>query len=86
MVDDRDRDDLFQEYIEKLGEQVNEEKRVQSNLQIEKFKKLMSADSNINQETKWSYIENEYYLKKKPTEDLNKKDNVMFDQTHMDLL
>lgn len=39
MVDDRDRDDLFQEYIEKLGEQVNEEKRVQSNLQIEKFKK-----------------------------------------------
>jgi hypothetical protein len=46
----------------------------------------MSADSNINQETKWSYVENEYYLKKKPTEDLNKKDNVMFDQTHMDLL
>ena len=46
----------------------------------------MSADSNINQDTKWSYVEHEYYLKKKPTEDLNNKDNVMFDQTHMDLL
>ncbi len=66
MVDDREREELFQDYIEKLGEQEREHSRQHSLDNIEKFKKLFRADANINMETGWSYVEQEYYLKKKP--------------------
>jgi hypothetical protein len=66
MVDDREREELFQDYIEKLGEQEREQERKHSLENIEKFKKQFRADANINMETGWSYVEQEYYLKKKP--------------------
>jgi len=45
----------------------------------------MKADSSINTETPWSYVEQEYYLKKRPP--IQKEgDQVLFDQTQMDLL
>lgn len=66
MVDDREREELFQDYIERLGDSEREQQRMASIDNIERFKKAMRADPNVNIETSWSYIEQEFYLKKKP--------------------
>lgn len=66
MVDEREREELFQDYIERLGEEEREHQRKVSVDNIEKFKKAFKADPIVNMDTCWSYIEQEYYLKKKP--------------------
>ena len=52
-MEDRDREETFQEFIEKLGEQEREEKREQSIQRIEKLREDFKQDSRIGVETKW---------------------------------
>ena len=85
MVDDREREELFQDYIERLGEEEREHAKKVSLENIEKFKKAMKADPNITMDTSWSYIDQEYYQKKKPPVQ-KEGDQILFDNTQMDLL
>lgn len=52
---------------------------------VDRFKKLMKADSNINMDTPWSYVEQEFFLKRKP-QIMKEGDQILFDQTPSDLL
>jgi len=93
MVDERDREELFQDFVERIGDQEKEAKRELSLKNIEQFRKDLKGDKSINLDTPWSYIEDRYYYNKDASGKKSKDGDEpafiaskSFDQKRMDLL
>ena len=56
-IDERDREEVFQDFIERLGDQERENKRLQSLNRIEQLKEEFKHDESINLETRWKTLE-----------------------------
>ena len=55
-IDERDREEVFQDYIDKLGEHERDTKRQLYNRRIDMLKAAFQADKSINMDTRWSDI------------------------------
>ena len=56
-IDERDREDVYQEFIEKLGEQERENKLLQSKQRIEQLREEFRSENTITLETRWKDID-----------------------------
>ena len=56
-IDERDREDVYQEFIEKLGEQERENKLAQSKQRIEQLREEFRSENTITLETRWKDID-----------------------------
>jgi len=55
-IEERDREEVFQEFIERLGEKERENRRLQSLQRVEQLKEEFRNVEKVNLETRWKDI------------------------------